>query len=92
MTNGFSVDPGELPDTAVVLAAAGSGLRALSTPRRVDAGRSSDEIAAAVLQVVQDAASVGGGLTALAAAFEAAARSYAATDAAVAEALQGWGD
>lgn len=92
MTNGFSVQPDELPDTAVVLAAAGSGLRGLSTPPRVDAGRSSDEIAAAVLQVVQEATVIGEGLTELAAAFEAAARSYATTDDAVAEALQGWGD
>lgn len=92
MTNGFSVQPGDLPATARVLEAAGSSLRALGAPHRVDAGRSSDEIAAAVLQLVDEAAALGDRMTQLGAAFEEAARSYAATDDAVAAALGVWGD
>jgi hypothetical protein len=52
MTNGFSVQPGALPDAAVVLAAAGSALRAVQVPHKVAAGRSTDEVAAAVLQLI----------------------------------------
>jgi hypothetical protein len=92
MTNGFSVQPGALPDAAVVLAAAGSALRAVQVPHKVAAGRSTDEVAAAVLQLIAESTSLGEALTELGAAYEAAARSYVAADDAVAAALTGWGD
>lgn len=92
MTNGFSVEPGDLSHAASSLSTAGAALSALRAPHQIDAGRSSDEVAAAVLQLVVEASSLGTELTDVAAAFEAAARSYAATDDAVALALAGWGD
>jgi hypothetical protein len=91
MSNGFSVAPDDLPDAAAAMIAAGTRLHGLTPPRRAEAGRSTDEVAAAVLQLVREASSVGTALTELGAAFEAAARSYAATDDAVADALLAWG-
>lgn len=90
MTNGFTVDPGAFPDGAADLRAAGAQLEGLKAAQ-ADAGRSTDEVAAAVLQLVEEAGALGAGLTEIGAAFEAAARSYAATDDAVADALLGWG-
>ncbi|HSX67812.1 hypothetical protein [Nocardioides sp.] len=92
MTNGFGVRPDDLPETATALAAAGAQLEALDVPLLPDAGRSSDEVAAAVRQLVDEAVSLGEELTQLGAAFEAAAQSYAAADDAVAVSLLGWGD
>lgn len=92
MTNGFGVQPDELSEAAVALAKAGERLGSLHAPARADAGRSSDEVAMAVLQLLDEAACVGEGLTQLGAAFAAAARSYSAADDAVAESLLRWGD
>lgn len=90
MTNGFSVDPGSLPAIATALSAAAAPVRGLSAPGKVDAGRSSDELAAAVLQLVGEASARGTEVTELAAAFVEAARVYAASDDAVAAALSRW--
>lgn len=62
----------------------------LARPGDLDAGRSSGEIAAAVLELVQQASSVGSEISQLAAAFEDAARAYTASDDAVAASLSRW--
>jgi hypothetical protein len=91
MTNGFSVASGDLPADARAVARAAVRLRSMSLPPRTDAGRSTDEVRAAIEQLLAEAAARGDGLTALGSALGDAARAYDAADDAVAASLLRWG-
>lgn len=89
MTDGFGASLDHLPASGAELAAAASGLICLGGPLP-DAGRSTDEVAATVQQVLSEAGELGDRLTALGQAFADAAREYAAADAAVVDSLVRW--
>lgn len=90
MTDGFGAALDHLPASGAALTDAASGLERVDVPAP-DAGRSTDEVAATVQQLLSEAGALGDRLTALGQAFVDAAQAYSAVDDAVAESLLAWG-